>query len=745
MNFQSLKNHLASHVREIISILIPGGKMQGQEYVAGSIMGGSGDSFKFNVNKGMGSDFATSESYDIISLYAAVNNIPNIEAAKQLAEKYGYREDAPDEPEAILPPENSTPDTKHYKYGNPVAMWCYKTKESKPLFYVCRYTDGDGKQFFPYTYFSDGKWKQRAWPIPRPLYNLDVLHLYPDRPVLLVEGEKAADSAQKIVGDVYVVTTWSNGAQAFPKSKYDVLKGRRILIWPDNDAPGIKCARQIENLLSPLCPQIKTIDPSDKPEGWDAADALQSGWTWNEFKNWAAPRTNVYDHVLASKTPVSASETVEATLFTPKPDLPPKTAQINVNFNPMDDNGKVSGSLMSLWTDMGIAMAGNGQPICNIDNAVRIYESWPDLKDFVWYDEFYQRLYTTYGCAQGVSREWTDDDDLSLTLFMQRTMGLRRMSDEQIHKAIRVYAHQNKRNEPLDWLNGLVWDTKPRIETFLQDCAGSPDNEYTRAISRNFWISMVARAFRPGCQVDTMLILEGKQGTRKSTLLETIAGKWHASVKEAIDSNNFFMAFQGKLILEFADLSTFHRAELNRLKQIITDRVDRYRSPYDRHAQDHPRQCIFAGTTNDHVYLEDPTGARRFWPVKTTYINIPLVIASRAQLFAEAVFCFKNAYTWHEVPDTAIDEQEQRRHVDPWEHLLTDYVAHRMDITTNEIMSNCLHIEPSRQTRSDEIRIGRILKLLGLERKRKRIGDELRWVYNHEEVVSDEVLVNFED
>jgi predicted P-loop ATPase len=100
-----------------------------------------------------------------------------------------------------------------------------------------------------------------------------------------------------------------------------------------------------------------------------------------------------------------------------------------------------------------------------------------------------------------------------------------------------------------DYLNGLRWDRKLRLSTWLTYYAGvEPDEklsdeekanqrQYISAIGRMFLIAMVARVMRPGCKVDYMLILESIQGEKKSTIGEILAGQWFSDSLPNIGSD----------------------------------------------------------------------------------------------------------------------------------------------------------------------------------------------------------------
>jgi len=169
----------------------------------------------------------------------------------------------------------------HPTKGQPNQVWTYRSSSQHVIGYACRFNKKDGgKDVLPFTRQSDGKWKWRAFPEPRPLYALDQLYLKPETPVFIVEGEKAADAAQKLFPD-YVVTTWPGGCKAVSKANWPILKGRKVSIWPDADEPGRKAAAELARLF----PGASIITPPESVKaGWDAADALDGGWTAEQIR-----------------------------------------------------------------------------------------------------------------------------------------------------------------------------------------------------------------------------------------------------------------------------------------------------------------------------------------------------------------------------------------------------------------------------------------------------------------------------
>jgi predicted P-loop ATPase len=321
------------------------------------------------------------------------------------------------------------------------------------------------------------------------------------------------------------------------------------------------------------------------------------------------------------------------------------------------------------------------------------------------------------------NREWADQDDLQLVIHIQRSVGIARITREMVAQAVIACAHQNQRHCVRDWMDSLEHDGTPRIDQFFSDHFGTDGNAYTQAVSRNFWLSMVARAYRPGCKVDNMVILEGAQGIGKSQALQAIGGDWFAEMHEsATNPKGFAEILQGKLLIEITEMDSFNRAEVNRVKQTISCPSDRYRPSYGHHAQDHKRQCIFVGTTNRDDWNRDETGARRFWPIACRgSVQLDAVRANRTQLFAEAVKRYKAGEKHWEMPsDETVAEQSARFLGDPWLDAIEGIIKGESSTTTAHVAEK-LGIPLERRDRANEMRIAASLRHLGWNRKRGRV------------------------
>lgn len=359
---------------------------------------------------------------------------------------------------------------------------------------------------------------------------------------------------------------------------------------------------------------------------------------------------------------------------------------------------------------------------CRVHNLILILQNAAEFKGRLRFNAF-----SGQPNLDGVDMD--DVGPIAIKAALEKQWIPEKIPSADVMDALQVVASHDTFHPVRDYLNSLTWDGTERIPYFFEDFCGSVRDAYHIAVARSLFVSAVARIYKPGCKVDTMVILESPQGRGKSKLWLTLFGDWCSEVTASLNDKDFYSGMRGFWCLDFAELDAFSRAEATQIKRILTSQSDNYRPHYGRVARSFPRQCIFVGGTNRDDWHTDATGARRFLPVKiTSHIDIQSIACARDQLWAEAVARFHHGETWWDIPD-AEEHQEGSYVGDPWDERVMEYCFGRDRVTTSEILGDaCLRIETGRQTRSDQMRISAILKRMGMERN--RIGDG-KWGYSH--------------
>lgn len=317
-------------------------------------------------------------------------------------------------------------------------------------------------------------------------------------------------------------------------------------------------------------------------------------------------------------------------------------------------------------------------------------------------------------------------EQAELKLRDDRNRGIR-FKKEAIQDAVLQVARERPYHPVADWLNGLRWDGVPRIDFVAEDVLGIDTTRQPLATSmlRNWFVAAVARALAPGCKVDTVLILKGKQSARKSTFFQTLAGaEWFANNAIDIHSKDAVLVMAGVWILEWAELDSMLRAkDAESVKQFVTCAADRIRAPYEAAPRVFPRGSVIVGTTNSDDFLRDATGSRRYWPIDVgnNAINIDLAADWREQLWAEAVVHYRAGACWwlDDGNEIALAGENARfESSDPWTDLIRDWLGRQTvdTFTVSEVLANAIHKPAEQWTRGDDNRVADVLKRLGCVR-----------------------------
>lgn len=340
------------------------------------------------------------------------------------------------------------------------------------------------------------------------------------------------------------------------------------------------------------------------------------------------------------------------------------------------------------------------------------------------------------GASAGkLPRPVIDADVTQVAEWMQRKCLLKRIGLDLVHQAIDRRGREYRFHPLRDWLDGLVWDRQPRVSQLFPNYFGAENNGYTKKIGRMFLVSMVARVFRPGCQADHAPILVGPQGELKSSACLVLAGEEHfGDHMPDIHSKDASQYLRGKWLIELPELAALNKGDIESWKAFVTRREEKYRPPYARRDVVEPRQCVFAGTTNQQEFLRDATGNRRFWPIQTGRIDIKALESDRDMILAEAVSLFKNDEQWWPDKDFErnhiVPEQEARVAVDLWLEPIADWLELRGEPkpTSFEIARDALHLLTSQINSGHYQRIAPIMRSLGwIQDRTDKTDKRRRW------------------
>lgn len=326
----------------------------------------------------------------------------------------------------------------------------------------------------------------------------------------------------------------------------------------------------------------------------------------------------------------------------------------------------------------------SGKLQCTIGNIILILENDPALRGHIVHD-----LFAGYdGVVGGLpwnknATQWTDTDDANLRVWLEKNYDI--TGKEKIADALTAVLTRHSYHPIRDYLNGLTWDGTPRLERLIIDYIGAEDTELNRVMTRKHFTAAVTRVFKPGCKYDYCLVMTGPEGAGKSTLLNKMGGQWFNDSITTTEGKEGMDQLRRAWIIEMGELASIKRSDVESIKAYLSKRVDIYRAAYARRTAEHPRQCIFCGTTNEALFLKGDNGNRRFWiiavdPTLRKYTAWQDAIdRDRDQLWAEAVHYYKQGEKLY--LDDRLEAQAKQRqaeynddHDDPLADMLLNFL-----------------------------------------------------------------------
>jgi hypothetical protein len=749
---------------------LPDGKRVGSEWVARNPTRADNrpGSFSINLQTGAWADFATGdEGGDLISLWAYLqHNNDNGAAARELADQQGitFETTAPAvrdirdaKPRVVMPApaDAGQPDFRHPTHGQPSAVWPYYDRAGKILLFVCRFDHADGrKDICPLSWCEHpGKAARWTWRGPsgtdkRPIYGQDRLAALTDADVLVVEGEKAADAAQRLVGRDMAVIAWLGGTGAADRADLRPLMGRRVFLWPDfdrqadrdgnlkplHDQPGMKAMLTIAKGLAGIASTVMLVGydhTADKfAAGWDLADAEAAGWKAANVRQFlelhagdpfeiAGGRAdpvaeNLPENAKRHDDPID-EEIERLGLFkaTPDPANDNAARPLDVDLNPYGFPH----------------LSDKGQPQNTVENVAH--------------------LLAEYGITAGYNviskeveidipgRAFSQDNRAANAIATIGSLCARnRVPQSSLVDYINVIADANRRNPALEWIEAAPWDGVDRFGD-LVETLDPADAGLAVVLVRRWMIgAAAAAACDKGVAMQGVLVLQGPQNSGKTTWFWTLAGgrdrglMLEGAQLNPADRDSVKTAISHWLV-ELGELdATFRKADIAALKAFITRDRDELRLPYMRASSCFPRRTAFGATVNEGQYLRDDTGNRRYWTVKHGAGLVGMHTIDVQQVWAQALHLWRqgepHALTRDEL--AALNAaNEKHTEVSPIEELLAakydwsnTWRGHAM--TATEALIAIGYDRPNRaQTRE----AGMILRKLTQGEPRKTNGREV--------------------
>ena len=335
-----------------------------------------------------------------------------------------------------------------------------------------------------------------------------------------------------------------------------------------------------------------------------------------------------------------------------------------------------------------------GKTLPCLANVLLVLREDPKYRDLVAYDEFsgdiVLRRSPAWLAGLAVGSPWNDICDSLLAAELQKD-GFN-LQTRIAAEGLNASAHEHSFHPVRDYLRSRVWDEIARLDSWLSVYLGTEATPYTAAVGRCWLISGVARIMRPGVKADSVLGLIGQQGILKSTALEVLASApWFTDHISPLGERDSRLDIQGIWVCELAELDRVRGADLARVKNFLSTKIDKFRVPYGHRKQPFPRSCIFASTSNIDDMLCDPTGNRRWWPVPIGRINIEALRRDRDQLWAEALHRYEAGEHWWldsaELVEAAAEETERHYESGPYDELILAWLENTLNHVLTTFMS----------------------------------------------------------
>lgn len=336
----------------------------------------------------------------------------------------------------------------------------------------------------------------------------------------------------------------------------------------------------------------------------------------------------------------------------------------------------------------------------------------------------YDAFTDQYLYAAGEGWKQLRDEHYTELLIRLEKLGIYGVTNKKVSECLCLVCRNNEIDSAQDWLNGLEWDGVPRVRRFFVDYFGAEDSPYTEAVGAYIWSAMAARVMVPGHQVDMIPVLVGGQGVGKSTGIAAMCPRPEFFSEFSFGEKEVEVArrMTGKLVGEISELRGLRGREGEHIKGWITRRVEDVRRMYENTVRQFPRRLCFLGTTNEETFLsEDPSGQRRWLPVRVTRGDVARIKGDCAQLWAEGASMFaRDGVAYRDAEEMARLIHDDFVVEDIFEVPVLDYLESVRDgfggypiLTMNEILWGALKLEDAKARAHECSRVSGILRKHG--------------------------------
>lgn len=380
-----------------------------------------------------------------------------------------------------------------------------------------------------------------------------------------------------------------------------------------------------------------------------------------------------------------------------------------------------------------------GKIVRNYRNVQAAVGHPPSVGMWLAYDAFTdQMVWADRDDAAGKQRwmAFTDDHYFHAQCQLE-ACGIPGVNRETVRAAVSYVAAQNRMDSAIEWLRRLEWDGVPRIATFFPTYFGTEDSAYTRAASVYTWTALAGRTLTPGCQADMVPVFISGQGARKTSAIKAIAPHNDAYVEINLTQRDTDLSrkLRGKVVGELEELRGLASRDAEDVKAWITRTHEEWVPKFKEFGSKFPRRLVLFGSGNQHRFLADPTGERRYLPMLAEThgrIDPEGIVAQRDQLWAEAAVMYKaGGVAWQDAERLASAEHTRFKKQDVWTPAVQEWIhapglaedaktPAEEGFTTLDALS-AVGVRAGQADDFKALRMERVLRLLGLADNAKGI------------------------